>query len=480
MARRDRSLFLRLGVTLLLVQIVVVGVLSWFTFRTVLSVDTEVSIGSLLLFIGIVDAISIGVTALAVTVLSRSMAAAVARLGDSASRFASGGLTELRVEPPGKEFESLTNALNHMARQLSVQISQLKAQGAEMDAILRSMESGVVALDLGRRVLRMNRAAEELLGVRGAAARGQLLEELTTEPRLRQFVLDAFSHPGSQHEEFELDGPPRILVRAWSRNLRDAEGMRTGLLLVLADITRLRRLEDMRSDFAANVSHELRTPITNIRGYVETLQETGFDDPERTTKFVEVIARNTSRLGAIVEDMLALTRLEQPDIQETLERERVRVSEVVDAVCLHLEPDARERRITLERGGAEDLQFSVNPALVEQALTNLVGNAIKYSYADTLVTISASSRESAAGGEIVISVEDRGPGIAPEHLDRLFERFYRVDKARSRQMGGTGLGLAIVKHIALVHGGNVEVESDVGNGSTFRLVLPAEPAAVPA
>jgi two-component system phosphate regulon sensor histidine kinase PhoR len=241
------------------------------------------------------------------------------------------------------------------------------------------------------------------------------------------------------------------------------------LLLLLNDVTRLRQLEARRSDFAANVSHELRTPITNIKGYVETLLEVGVGDAEQTDKFLAVIHRNTERLAFIIEDLLALARLEQPDAKSTLQRQAVTVQHLVDSVLAHVEQQIAERHIRIDTNIPNDLLANLNPQLIEQALGNLLSNAIKYSPPRTPVMIAATQ---SSDGDLELSVTDRGPGIAREHLPRLFERFYRVDRARSREMGGTGLGLAIVKHIAHVHGGRVEVESNLGKGSTFRIVIP--------
>jgi two-component system phosphate regulon sensor histidine kinase PhoR len=371
-----------------------------------------------------------------------------------------------------------------MSNQLNDQIDQLEVQRNELDAILRSMESGVIALDLSRRVLRLNKAARRLLGIWGEDARGRLLEEVTDQPALIEFVKHAMVQDGKVMDQFELYGASPTVVRVVKRSLMDAEERITGLVLIINDITRLKRLEGIRSDFAANVSHELRTPITNIKGYVETLRETTLENSDQFRNFLDVIDRNTSRLGAIVEDMLALTRIEQSGDTETLEHEPRQVAEIVRTVFSHLEPEARDREIELELDIEGQIAALVNSPLMEQAIMNLVSNAIKYTHPRTPVTVAVRRRhpEDQKHGEITIAVVDRGPGIAQEHLPRIFERFYRVDKARSRAVGGTGLGLAIVKHIAIVHGGRVDVQSEVGQGTTFTIILPdrkeaREPAA---
>jgi two-component system phosphate regulon sensor histidine kinase PhoR len=242
------------------------------------------------------------------------------------------------------------------------------------------------------------------------------------------------------------------------------------LLVLMTDVTELRRLETIRSDFAANVSHELRTPITSIKGYVETMLDVGVRDEAQTRRFLEIIGRSVARLASIVEDLLALARLEQPGTRSTLEKQSAALKRVIESAVAEFEDDARAKNMTLVTRVPGDLRMLANVQLIEQALGNLISNAVKYSPPGTSVTITADVN---ANGDVVISVSDQGPGIPSEHLTRIFERFYRVDRARSREMGGTGLGLSIVKHIARVHGGSATVESEVGHGSTFRLTIPA-------
>ncbi len=237
-----------------------------------------------------------------------------------------------------------------------------------------------------------------------------------------------------------------------------------------------RQREAMRSDFAANVSHELRTPITNIKGYVETMLEVGFDDAAQAREFLAIVKRNSDRLAAIVEDLLALAWLEQPGTRGSLAKEMRELRPILESVAAQFLDAASAKNIALAVNAEPTLAAPINAQLIEQAVANYVSNAIKYGPPESIVTVSAHSiekNESTEAGVIEIAVHDRGAGIAAEHLPHIFERFYRIDKARSRELGGTGLGLAIVKHIALVHGGRVDVESEPGKGSTFKLVLPA-------
>jgi len=241
-------------------------------------------------------------------------------------------------------------------------------------------------------------------------------------------------------------------------------------LVVLNDATQLRRLENIRRDFVSNVSHELKTPITSIKGFVETLRDGALEHREHAERFLGIIARHAERLHAIIEDLLALSRLEQGDESYDIPRSETALTDVMQAAILDCAAKAEAQRVTVVPTCAAALRATVNAPLLEQAIVNLLENAITYSNPDSCVWVSARQDDAM----LVIDVRDQGVGIPHDHLDRIFERFYRVDKARSRERGGTGLGLAIVKHIAQVHGGQVSVTSTVGQGSTFTLRIPRD------
>jgi two-component system phosphate regulon sensor histidine kinase PhoR len=238
---------------------------------------------------------------------------------------------------------------------------------------------------------------------------------------------------------------------------------------VLHDITRTRQLEEVRRDFVANVSHELKTPVTSIKGFVETLLEGALDEPEQIRRFLEIISRHSDRLNAIIEDLLSLSRLEEDSEKRKLSFETtgIRVTLVSAIELSKLKAD--QKHIAVELDCTKDLTAKINAALIEQAALNLIDNAIKYSQDHSKVKVRAMKTES----EVLIQVSDEGCGIPTDHQERIFERFYVVDKGRSRKLGGTGLGLSIVKHIADVHGGYVKVESVIGKGSTFTIHLPS-------
>jgi two-component system phosphate regulon sensor histidine kinase PhoR len=419
--------------------------------------------------VGTAGLVLLGLTLAVIGFASRRLGRMAARLAGGAERFARGEFSHRIEEPSTRELASLADSLNRMVAQLSDQFRQIQIQRNEEQALLESMSSGMIALDLQQRIFRLNRRAEEMLDVEEATARGRLLQEILREPELNRFVADAIAAGGRISAEFRLRHLGDRTVLAVNEPLFDANMDPLGLLIVLNDVTEVRKLESIRSDFAANVSHELRTPITNIKGYLETMLEVGVEDKAQTVRFLEIINRNTNRLEAIVEDLLSLARLEQPGTREALEEVKVPLRSVVSAAAGHFVAAAGAKNITLRIDVPDELRARLNPQLIEQAVSNLLSNAVKYSHNDTMVTVSARRREE---GDLEIAVADQGPGIPAEHLPRLFERFYRVDKARSRELGGTGLGLAIVKHIALVHGGRAEVESRVGEGSTFVIVLP--------
>ncbi|MGC3969966.1 MAG: ATP-binding protein [Pirellulales bacterium] len=248
--------------------------------------------------------------------------------------------------------------------------------------------------------------------------------------------------------------------------LADAHGLGFGAVFVLNDVSRLRRLENMRRDFAANVSHELKTPITSIKGFVETILDGA--TPEDTERFMRIIARQADRLDAIIDDLLSLSRIEKEAEASDIMLTPTRLKEILAGAVHDCHLKADERGVTFDMDCSDEAKARVNALLLQQAVRNLLENAVKYSDAGGVVQLRVETLPE----EVRISVSDRGCGIAPEHHARLFERFYRVDKARSRKLGGTGLGLAIVKHIVLAHRGRVTVESALGKGSKFTIHLP--------
>lgn len=402
----------------------------------------------------------------------------LARLRRGAQRFAAGDLSRrIDVDRPAP-VAHLAETLNRMARQLDDRLQTVISQRNELEAVLSSMVEGVVAVDPEERVLSMNRAAADLLDIDANRAIGRAIQEVVRNAPLQQFVAETLG--GSRPVERDIvlristpssdAEPTERFVQAQGAVLRDAGGQRIGALVVLHDVTRLRRLEMVRRDFVANVSHEIKTPLTAIKGAVETLIDAEDADQQATRQFLGIIHRQADRLHAIVEDLLSLARIEQDSerAKVTLQVEPIHmvINSAVEA-CAH---KAQAKRIRLEQECGRGLEARINGTLLEQAVVNLLDNAIKYSGEGASVRVAAERNDH----ELTISVVDHGVGIEADHLPRLFERFYRPDRARSRAMGGTGLGLSIVKHIASAHRGRVSVASEPGRGSTFRIHLPIE------
>ena len=388
--------------------------------------------------------------------------------------------SEAVSEGAGREYpllDRLASAAFRRVRSERERQTRLADRAGEIERVLRATPIAVIALDHLQRVVSANPAAERLLSFAERVARGRLLQETVRQHGLNRAIQSALASEGRFTGELHLDSEDSLEVQVSCEPLHQ-DGAPSGLVVSLVDVTRMRRLESMRSEFAANVSHELRTPITNIKGYVETLLQIDDAEPVQTRRFLEIVHRNTVRLSGIVEDILTLAFLEEPEARQSLAKDPIAVQEIVTQVVADLGSAAALRGMKLEVACDPELVIVGNRSLLEQALANLVSNAIKYSSEGTGVRIAVGAAgarlEAAESPRLVrIAVSDSGPGIASKHLPRIFERFYRVDKARSRTQGGTGLGLAIVKHIASIHGGRVEAESTVGIGSRFSLLIPA-------
>jgi two-component system phosphate regulon sensor histidine kinase PhoR len=261
-----------------------------------------------------------------------------------------------------------------------------------------------------------------------------------------------------------------MFLQLTGSTLRDGAQKIIGALLVINDITRIKKLENIRKDFVANVSHELRTPLTSIKGYVETLENGAVDNRDEAMRFLGIVSAQVDRLNTIVEDLLSLSQIEREGENGTIELSSGKIGDVLAAAVEACKSKIELKQIGVTVNCDNDLVAPIEASLLEQAVVNLLDNAIKYSAENKQIWINASV--DAQRGEVAIAVRDEGIGIEKQHLDRLFERFYRVDKARSRKLGGTGLGLSIVKHIVAAHGGRVGVESVPAQGSTFFLYLP--------
>jgi two-component system, OmpR family, phosphate regulon sensor histidine kinase PhoR len=401
--------------------------------------------------------------------MARRLSRPLEEMKQGAQRFAQGDLRVKVPVPASDELASLAEALNYMAEQLDQRIRTIIIQRQEQDAVLASMVEGVMAVDQRERLITLNQAGARLLGVDPETAKDRPLPEVVRNPDLQNFVSRTLASSRQVDGEIILRDDNRDrLLQVTGTTLRDLQGKAFGALIVLNDVTRLRRLEQARRDFVANVSHELKTPITSIKGFVETLLDGAMQEPENALSFLQIIARHADRLNEIIDDLLSLSRIEQDSEQGKIPLAPGRIKEVLNNAIQICRERAAAKDIAIDLTCPDDLIAEINAPLLEQAVVNLIDNAVKYSPAARPVQVGA--REEL--GEVWILVRDQGPGIAPEHLPRLFERFYRVDAGRSRKVGGTGLGLAIVKHIAQAHEGYVTLQSAPGKGSTFFIHLP--------
>ena len=405
--------------------------------------------------------------------ISRRIVRPIEDLREGADRFAGGDFDARLPVPRVVEIAALAASMNEMARQLTGRIATAQEQRNTLESILEGMAEGVVAVDAAKRVLLLNRAASVMLGVDPVAApQGRSIQELSRNMGLQAFIVRALGSVEPVVEEISAGERGALLIRARGAPLRDGAGGQIGALVVLNDITQLHRLERVRRDFVANVSHELKTPVTSIAGFVETLLDGALDDRATAERFLEIIRRQAERLNAIVTDLLSLARLEQETGNERVPLEELGLCNLLSEAIDATRDRAAKKDVLLELVCPEDRTFPAQALLLSQAVVNLIDNAVTYSEPGSRVIV----RGCVSVDAVSVAICDAGIGIPPEHLPRLFERFYRVDKSRSRRLGGTGLGLAIVKHIAQVHGGTVAVESEPGKGSTFTMRIPASPS----
>jgi len=389
--------------------------------------------------------------------VARRVTGPIAAMEQMAAAVAAGDCTRRAPVAGGPELEQLGAALNDMAAQLAARLRELHDETAELTAVLASMTEGVMVVDADGKIKLMNAALRQQFQLTDDAL-GQ-----TPLAALRHLGLaELLAHPASRELTFQMPTERTFAVTA------TALSGRAGLVVVFHDITRLKRLENLRQEFVANVSHELRTPLSIIKGYVETLLDDPPPDAATAKQFLETVQRHARRLEALIADLLTISELESQ--QTRLQLAPVSLAKIAQAAVQELALRAREKHTTVAVEIPADLPaVTADAQRLHQVLVNLLDNAIKYTPAGSRVAVSAQT----TGGAVEVCVADNGPGIAAEDLPRIFERFYRVDKARSRELGGTGLGLSIVKHIVQTHGGRVWAESEVGRGSQFYFTLPA-------
>ncbi|MDX2493688.1 MAG: ATP-binding protein [Desulfuromusa sp.] len=399
--------------------------------------------------------------------LSRRISRPLELMTDGAQQFSRGNLDTPLAVTGSVEMRRLAEAMNQMAANLAERIGIEVGQRSEIETVLGCMGEGIIAVDNDENIIRLNRAAAELFAVSSRLKPGRSIQEVVRQAELQRFIRQALSQQEPLEDELVMHGPDKRYLHVHATPLTGNEDSRIGVLIVLHDLTRLRQLESVRRDFVANVSHELKTPITVIRGAVETL----LDDESTNTasqRFLQIIFKQSERLNALVEDLLNLSRIEQGAEQGGWELHCEPLLPILESARVACESLLLQQQIKLRIDCSEEFSARVNTSLLEQAIINLLTNAIKYSEPGSEVVIEVTELDQ----QVSIQMQDHGCGIDQEHFPRLFERFYRVDLARSRNLGGTGLGLAIVKHVAHAHGGEILVTSQPGEGSCFTLLLP--------
>lgn len=436
------------------------------TAITVSRIDEQLSrIRMRFIFGGIVIALIVaGISLLA----SRRISKPVEELKIGADRFSQGDFGHKLPAPDTVEMAALADSMNQMAARMDDRIRTIVQHRNELEAVLSSMVEGVLAVDHNERVLFSNQAVLRLFDLKLGNLTGKTIQEVSRSPQFHRVVLQALVNTETAEGTFTLYTPDERIVHFQNAPLKGGSGEHIGTLFALNDVTEIKRLENMRRDFAANVSHEIKTPLTAIKGFVETLIDVGAGDPEETLRFLSIIQKHVDRLTAIVEDLKQLSQIELADEKIGISLERGRIGDVIQAAVSDCRDRATEKRIDIVGTCEDDLQIPMNEQLLEHALSNLIDNAITFSSPESRVDVAATTE----GSEAVIRVQDYGLGIEPRHHHRIFERFYRVDEGRSRDKGGTGLGLAIVKHVVLAHNGRITIDSAPGRGSRFDIRLP--------
>jgi len=396
----------------------------------------------------------------------RTLAARIDRLKAFSQRIADGDFRHLPLDRKGDELAELSGTLNQTAARLDATIRALTEERNQSAAVLASMAEGVVVVDPNQRVIYCNEAFRSAVNIENAAWEGRPVVEVIPNADLLKYIEQMRTGGASITSELVV-GSLRTKSFAVTVTPIRHDGLTAGSVMVLHDISELRRLERARRDFAANVSHEFKTPLTAIQGFAETLLSGGLEDPDNNRRFLHIIRDNAMRLGRLTDDLLKLSQIEAGKLE--LRLQPVAVGEVIGTCIEATRPQAEQKQIDLEADCRPDLPVvNADAPSLQQALQNLIDNAVRYSPPGARVLVRACVE----GPNLVLSVTDHGPGIPKAEQERIFERFYRADAARSRESGGTGLGLSIAKHLVEAHGGRILVESEVGAGSTFSVLLP--------
>lgn len=376
-----------------------------------------------------------------------------------------------RVEIKSRdELGTLALSFNAMAAQLEKIVSEMKDKNIKFDSIINSMTSGIIAVDNNFKVLLINSIASDIFGIKhGPGTVGINLVELVRNSRVNDLLKETIDKNTSLLKEVSVGSPENKVLRIYTNPIRPniTSALNSGGVAVIQDVTSIKKLEQIRTEFVSNVTHELKTPLTSIRGFIETLRSGASEDKDILGKFLEIIDIEAERLYMLINDILQLSEIETK--QQDTNIATYDLEPIIGEIVSILSGVAEKKDIQLTAQCDAGLKITANRDRIKQMLINLIDNGIKYNKSNGSVAVKAWKTE----GKVIISVKDTGIGIAPSHLPRIFERFYRVDKGRSRNMGGTGLGLSIVKHIVNLYNGDIKVNSEPGKGTEFIIQLPA-------
>ncbi|MGB9678667.1 MAG: two-component system histidine kinase PnpS [Thermoanaerobacteraceae bacterium] len=377
------------------------------------------------------------------------------------------GIYEHSLErSPIDEFNNLSLSINSMSYKFKETIETLYDRNAKLEAVLKSIVNGVIAFDLKERILLINDSAKRMLNVQDEDIIGRHILDVIRNSKLHDIFEEIIKNKNTPNESQELNIFNKTLKTYTSPIIHQVTQEKIGFVLVINDITEMKKLEQIRSEFVANVSHELRTPLTSIRGFLETLRNGAIDNPQTRDKFLDIIDFESERLTRLINDILTLSEIE--NVKDNFLSEKIDIDKEIEDIVYIMKDTAKNKDILLITDlECRNVLLQTSKDRFRQMMINLIDNGIKYTPSGGFVKIITRQSDR----KIIIIVEDSGIGIAKENIPRLFERFYRVDKSRSRKLGGTGLGLAIVKHIVESMKGNIKVESQLGKGTKFTIVL---------
>ncbi len=406
-----------------------------------------------------------GLAAVLVSVLSKSIVGPIKKLIYASKKIAIGDFSYRVHQHSDDELGQLTLTLNNMSSSIEEKIRQVEFQNEQLKNIFQSMVEGIIVIDYKTQIVTINSAAEKIFSINKDNVVGKLFLEVIANNALAEIINMVLEKGQLLQNELSIVWPVNKIFQINAAPIFE-QGLIKGCLLVIHDITEIRKLETVRKDFVANVSHELKTPLTSIKGFVETLLEGALDDKENAKYFLQIINEHTVRLNNLINDLLDLSYLESKVVKLVTAKNNIKL--LVNKVVSGFKVTAKNSSVKIVNSLDEDLVLAVDSHKMEQVFTNLIDNAIKFNKKDGKVKIYSEDLKS----HVKIVVEDSGVGIPSEDINRIFERFYRVDKARSREVGGTGLGLSIVKHIIELHSGVVGVESVEGMGAKFYFIIP--------